>query len=235
MLSIPKTKTSERTIILPESVLGVLSNYKTTINSEWLFPSPLNNDLPREPTSVYKKTQRILERAGCKKVRFHDLRHTFATNALASGVDIKTLSLMIGHVSAETTINVYLHSTIEMKKIAADKIDNKIGKNKPILDTSDSGGEITPKEEQKADFQPKNGKHRKSGTGCISKISDNLYEGRYSPKFPNGKRVARNVYAHTQEECEEKLAKMIVEVKSEIAELRNQLLREKETSFEMTM
>ena len=228
MVSIPKTKTSERTIILPESVLGVLSNYKTTINSEWLFPSPLNNDLPREPTSVYKKTQRILERAGCKKVRFHDLRHTFATNALASGVDIKTLSLMIGHVSAETTINVYLHSTIEMKKIAADKIDNKIGKNKPNLDNSEAGNDITPKEEQNADFQPKNGKHRKSGTGCISKISDNLYEGRYSPKFPNGKRVARNVYAHTQEECEKLLAKLIVDMKAEIQQEREKLELEKQ-------
>ena len=232
IVSTPKTKTSERIIILPESVVGVLSKYKDTVNSEWVFPSPLNKDLPREPTSVYKKTQRILERAGCKKVRFHDLRHTFATNALANGVDIKTLSMMIGHVSAETTIDIYLHSTIEMKKIAADKIDNKMGRNRANMETSEAGNDTTPKEDQKAEFNPKNGKHRKSGTGCISKISENLYEGRYSPKYPNGKRVARNVYAHTEEECEKLLSELIVNMKAEIQQERERLeaeeLEEKE-------
>lgn len=55
----------------------------------------------------------------------------------------------------------------------------------------------------------------KSGTGCISKINDNLFEGRYSPKV-NGKRMARNVYATTREECEQKLAEMITQMKTEI-------------------
>ena len=54
------------------------------------------------------RKQRILERANCKRVRFHDLRHTFATMALENGMDIKTLSAMIGHVSAETTVNIYV-------------------------------------------------------------------------------------------------------------------------------
>lgn len=52
-------------------------------------------------------------------------------------------------------------------------------------------------------------KRRKSGTGCISKINDNRYEVRYSPKLPNGKRTSKNVYAKTREECEIKLAEMI--------------------------
>ena len=73
------------------------------------------------------------------------------------------------------------------------------------------------------------------GTGCISKINDNLYEGRYSPRLPNGKRMTRNVYAHTREECEEKLAEMIIEVKAEISELREQLQREKEMGLDMSM
>ena len=68
------------------------------------------------------------------------------------------------------------------------------------------------------DFKPYVGRKRKSGTGCISEINDHLFEGRYSPKWPDGKKHARNVYAHTREECEEKLKVLIVEMKAEIAE-----------------
>ena len=64
------------------------------------------------------------------------------------------------------------------------------------------------------------GRKRKSGTGCISEINDHLFEGRYSPKWPDGKKHARNVYAHTREECEEKLKALIVEMKAEIAEAK---------------
>ena len=62
------------------------------------------------------------------------------------------------------------------------------------------------------------GRKRKSGTGCVTEINDHLFEGRYSPKWPDGKKHARNVYAHTREECEEKLKMLIVEMKTEIAE-----------------
>lgn len=110
-VSEPKTKTSNRSVILPPPVLMVLSNYKTEINSAWMFPSPLNNDSPRDPAAVRKRLTTILERADCKHVRFHDLRHTFATASLEHGMDIKTLSAIIGHVSTATTLNVYAHVT----------------------------------------------------------------------------------------------------------------------------
>lgn len=70
------------------------------------------------------------------------------------------------------------------------------------------------------DFKPYVGRKRKSGTGCITEINDRLFEGRYSPKWPDGKKHARNVYAHTREECEEKLKVLIVEMKAEIAEAK---------------
>ena len=60
-------------------------------------------------------------------------------------------------------------------------------------------------------------KIRKSGTGCVYQINDHLYEGRFTPTNADGKRISRNVYATTREECEEKLAVMIEEVKKEIA------------------
>ena len=74
----------------------------------------------------------------------------------------------------------------------------------------------------KQKFEPTKGKYRKPGTGCVSKINDILWEGRYSPKV-NGKRMARNVYAHTEEECEAKLAELIREMKIEIEKLKQKL------------
>ena len=60
--------------------------------------------------------------------RFHELSHTFATNALARGMDIKTLSTILGHVSSATTLNTYSHVTDEMRQRAAVKIDRGIAK-----------------------------------------------------------------------------------------------------------
>ena len=100
-VSEPKTKASNRSVILPPPVLMVLSDYKTEINSVWLFPSPLNNDSPRDPAAVRKRLTTILERADCKRVRFHDLRHTFATASLEHGMDIKTLSIRLRQFDAD--------------------------------------------------------------------------------------------------------------------------------------
>ena len=72
------------------------------------------------------------------------------------------------------------------------------------------------------DFQPVPRKQRRPGTGCISQKGPNLWEGRYSPTWIDGKKHARNVYTHTREECEEKLQALIIEMKTELAELKRQ-------------
>lgn len=128
VISEPKTKAAVRTLILPPSVRKVLAEYKTRVNSRWLFPSPKKEDLPIIPSAVSRRLHTLLERAGCEQVRFHDLRHTFATNALAHGMDIKTLSTILGHVSSATTLNTYSHVTDEMRQRAAVKIDQGIAK-----------------------------------------------------------------------------------------------------------
>ena len=69
------------------------------------------------------------------------------------------------------------------------------------------------------DFKPVMSR-RRAGTGCISSKGPNLWEGRYSPTWIDGKKHSRNVYAHTREECEEKLKVLIVEMKAELAELK---------------
>ncbi len=144
VVSEPKTKTSNRSVILPTPVLMVLNDYKTEINSVWMFPSPLSNDSPRDPTAVRKRVTTILERADCKHVRFHDLRHTFATASLEHGMDIKTLSTIIGHVSTATTLNVYAHVTDEMRKNAAARIDRGIAKSETTQNIDTTPRKPTP-------------------------------------------------------------------------------------------
>ena len=217
VMSVPKTKSSIRKLVLPPAVVQVLREYRESVHSRWMFPSPVLEDLPLNPGSVYDRLQLILEHANCKQVRFHDLRHTFATLALQNGMDVKTLSAMLGHVSAATTLDIYTHATSDMQHAAARKIDCGIGK-------AELPDEPAPQANAPAivDFQPYMGKVRKPGTGCISQINDHLFEGRYSPTWIDGKKHARNVYAHTREECEEKLKVLIAEMKAELAELKRQ-------------
>ena len=224
-ISTPKTKNSVRKIVLPPAVVAVLREYKETADSRWMFPSPVKEDCPITPGVVRRRLQLILEHAGCKHVRFHDLRHTFATLALENGMDVKTLSAMLGHVSAATTLDIYTHITDDMRLTAAANIDRGIGKAALQEDASEPGQETAPAQAEKpsmTDFKPYVGRKRKSGTGCVTEINDHLFEGRYSPKWPDGKKHARNVYAHTREECEEKLKVLIVEMKAELAELKRQ-------------
>ncbi|MBD5150742.1 MAG: site-specific integrase [Oscillibacter sp.] len=212
VVSPPKTKASNRSVILPAPVVDVLKTYKKTIVSRWMFPSPVNADSPRDPAAVRKRLQIVLERAGCKKVRFHDLRHVFCTTCLEHGMDIKTLSTIIGHVSSSTTLNIYAHVTDEMRRTAALKIDQGIGRAEPQEEAV-----TAPQKPAPSTFQAHKGQRRKPGTGCISQINEHLWEGRYSPIWPDGKKHARNIYAHSAEECEKLLVEMIAEMKVEIA------------------
>ena len=69
-------------------------------------------------------------------------------------------------------------------------------------------------------FQPYVGRKRKPGTGCITQISENCWEGRYSPMWPDGKKHSRNVYAKTREECEVLLPGLIQQMKAEIKAIK---------------
>lgn len=211
VISEPKTKSSVRTIVLSAPVLKMLQQYKESVKSEWLFPSPINPDLPREPSACRKKLTQILEHANCKHVRFHDLRHTFATMAIENGIDIKTVAALLGHNTVATSINTYTHTTDEMRRAAASNIDRKIGGVEPSSDirvSEQPSAETAPK----AKFEAYKGKKRKPGTGYVKQLSPNCWQGRYTPTV-NGKRTSYNIYAPTEAECEEKLAELIKSIR----------------------
>ena len=214
-VSVPKTRAFIRRLVLPPGVVEVLRAYRERVDSRWMFPSPVKEDVPMTPGAVRRRLQIILERAGCKRIRFHDLRHTFATLSLENGMDVKTLSAMLGHVSAATTLDIYTHVTGDMQTEAAAKIDRGLG-NK-VQEES-----VQAEQDLATDFQPVLGRKRKSGSGCITQINDHLFEGRYSPVWPDGKRHAKNVYAKTRKECEKKLNSLIQKMQAERQALLDQ-------------
>ena len=117
-----KTKNSYRAVSISPQAIEVLREQKRKTNDQYVFPSP--NGGPISPDSVNNMLKRVLERAGIPKVRFHDLRHTFATIALQNGVDIKTVSGMLGHFSAGFTLDTYAHVTTAAQKEAAQTMGN---------------------------------------------------------------------------------------------------------------
>ena len=120
-LEIGETKTSQgrRTIRLPPSTVQRLRERKQHAVSQWIFPEPLAPEKPVRPSAAYYWMKRILREAGLPAIRFHDLRHTFATHALTSGVDAKTLSGILGHTNASFTLDTYTHVTPDMQQEAS--------------------------------------------------------------------------------------------------------------------
>ena len=121
VLEIGETKTSQgrRTIHLPPSTVQRLRERKKHAFSQWIFPDPLAPEKPVRPGAAYYWMKVILKEAGLPCIRFHDLRHTFATHALTSGVDTKTLSGILGHTNASFTLDTYTHVTLDMQKSAS--------------------------------------------------------------------------------------------------------------------
>lgn len=119
----PKSRKSFRKIPLPSFLLKILMESRSTSTSEESYVLT-DKDVPIDPRVYQKFFKRVLQNAGVKERKFHAIRHTFATRALELGVDIKTLSEILGHSSVGITLNIYAHSLMDQKKIAIDKFND---------------------------------------------------------------------------------------------------------------
>ena len=119
-----KTETGVRCIEMPPSVADLLKNRKQMAITEWVFPAFLNPEQPIHPQAAYRKLKVILKNAELPMIRFHDLRHTFATHATQGGVDPKTLAGILGHTNASFTLDTYTHVTSDMQKSASAIVGN---------------------------------------------------------------------------------------------------------------
>ena len=118
-LSRLKTETSVRKVSIPQEAVDLLvAEHKKHPDNPYMFPSPVTGEM-YYPDSIVNLHKKILKDAGLPHIRFHDLRHTFATLALQNGVDVKTVSSMLGHYDAGFTLRTYTHATRQKQDEAA--------------------------------------------------------------------------------------------------------------------
>lgn len=118
----PKTETSEREIPFPKQLIPYLRNLKKDSNSVYVIAS--DSDKLISVRAYQRSFELFLKRLHIPHKGFHSLRHTFATRALECGMDVKTLSEILGHKNANVTLNRYVHSLMEHKR----EMMNRLGK-----------------------------------------------------------------------------------------------------------
>ncbi len=122
IVSSPKSESSIRTIPLPNFLLEELKEYKSNPENYILTDSKVFKD-----TRVYEKyLECTLKKCNIRCLNFHTLRHTFATRSIESGMDIKTLSEILGHSSYHITLDVYVHSTLDQKRDCINNLVNYV-------------------------------------------------------------------------------------------------------------
>lgn len=118
IISVPKTYHSVREIPIPKDLLKLLRDVKGS-KDDFVLTGTRQCMEPRALTAKYK---RILRKAGISDYRYHALRHTFASRCIEQGVDIKTLSEIMGHSNVKITMDRYVHPSMEHKKKQINKL-----------------------------------------------------------------------------------------------------------------
>ncbi|MDR2206175.1 MAG: site-specific integrase [Flavobacteriaceae bacterium] len=114
LLDTPKTKNSIREIPMTKDLLQILKPLKKIVNNYFFV---LTNDAkPTEPRTYRNYYKKMLENLNIPELKFHGLRHSFATRCIESNCDYKTVSVILGHSNISTTLNLYVHPNLEQKK-----------------------------------------------------------------------------------------------------------------------
>ncbi len=119
IIDMPKTKSSFRDIPISSYLMNVLPSLYKSRKSEYIVSDKIGFVSPRTFSYRFHK---LLEKYHIKQINYHALRHTFATRCIEYGVDVKTLSEILGHSSATITLNTYVHSSMERKREQLEKL-----------------------------------------------------------------------------------------------------------------
>lgn len=118
VITAPKSETSARSIPIPDFLINMLKKYQLGKDAFVLS----GTSKPVEPRTMQYRFASILKKVNLPSVHFHSLRHLFATNCIKLGFDVKSLSEILGHSSVEITLNRYVHSSFEQKRICMEKL-----------------------------------------------------------------------------------------------------------------
>ena len=114
LLDTPKTKNSIRDIPMTKDLLKMLKPLKKVLNDNYFVLT--NEEKPTEPRTYRNYYKKMLESLNIPELKFHGLRHSFATRCIESNCDYKTVSVILGHSNISTTLNLYVHPNLEQKK-----------------------------------------------------------------------------------------------------------------------
>ena len=126
VINTPKTKNSCREIPMNKELLGMLKPLKKVVNDDYYILT--NDERPTEPRTYRNYYKRLMEKLDIPKLKYHGLRHSFATRCIEVGCDYKTVSVLLGHSNISTTLNLYVHPNMEQKKRCIDKVFKSLGK-----------------------------------------------------------------------------------------------------------
>lgn len=120
MIDTPKTATSIRDIPMTKDLMSVLKPLRRVVNGNYFVIT--NDERPTEPRTYRNYYKKLLKRLDIPPIKFHGLRHSFATRCIESHCDYKTVSVILGHSNISTTLNLYVHPNFEQKKRCIDKM-----------------------------------------------------------------------------------------------------------------
>ncbi len=120
IIDTPKTINSNREVPLSNKLIKLLKSLKKIVNNDYYIIS--NHINPIEPRTYRIYFIKLLDELEIQHIKFHALRHTFATRCIESGADYKTISVILGHSNISTTLNLYVHPNHEQKKKCIEKM-----------------------------------------------------------------------------------------------------------------